>query len=727
MPAEETEKAAGLETTSLPPALLARPDAQALLLALKRRWLLSCCVAVLGAVTASLAAWLFVPAPKPTAQALLHVEATQPWVAYHRAESKSDFQNYQRTQIALVKSRFVLNSALRQPEVAALQLVREPLDPIAWLQKELIVDFTVAPEIMRVAMTGHQPDDMRTLVGKISRAYLDEIVKREEVKRRDRHEKLKEIHERYQETLRTKRRTLRELVENVGTGDPNTLALKQRLAQEQLALSAKELLQLESDLRRLQTEMGVRQSSPDAPEEIVLTEADLDELLRKDPTLERLLQRQVQLEQDVNEALRVAARGEDEPAVKMLRGELLKLEASIEQRRREARPILAAQYQNRQLRNSKNNLTTLGGRLKLFEELRKNLVKDIDRLSVEARSLNKGSLDIETYKQDIAQTEDTAKKVAAELEAMSVEFQAVPRITELEGAAVSQQDDLARRLMATAGAAFAGLVLSCLTLAWWEHRARRVQSAGEIEHGLGIALMGTVPPLPPVAFAATDTAAMSHDPLDAVRAMALHTARTDALRVLMVTSAVGGEGKTSLVSRLGASLARANRKTLLIDCDLRNPNLHRSFQLKQEPGLSEIMEGSLLADEVIQPTGVNGLSVISAGHVTATALQAISQETLRFILDKLRDDYEFILVDTCPVLPVADALLIGQQVDGVILSVLHDVSQLHQVHGACQGLQRMGARLLGAVVNGISRDSSAQGYHYARQLDQPTTGQPVGT
>jgi len=232
-----------------------------------------------------------------------------------------------------------------------------------------------------------------------------------------------------------------------------------------------------------------------------------------------------------------------------------------------------------------------------------------------------------------------------------------------------------------------------------------------------------VPPLPPVGFAPSDalsgTAPLGHDPLDAVRAMLLHTARTDGQRVLLVTSAVGGEGKTSLVGRLGLSLARSNRRTLLIDCDLRNPNLHRAFQLQPEPGLCEVLEGALLADEAVQSAGVPGLSLLAAGQVTAAALQGIGQENLRIILDKLRDDYEFILIDACPVLPVADALLIGPQVDGVILSVLHDRSQLHQVHAAAQSLQRMGANLLGAVVNGLHRDISAQDYHYGRQPDQP--------
>jgi capsular exopolysaccharide synthesis family protein len=704
--------------------LIASPTARTLLLALQRRWLTACVCAALATVGAAGATWLFLPTPKHTAQTLLHVEAHPPSVVYQRGESKADFQSYQRTQIALVKSRFVLNAALRDPEVASLSLVRDPIDPISWLQRELLVDFTIAPEILRIALTGDQPEEAKVLVAKITKAYLDEIVKREDGKKRDRQQKLKEIHERYQENLRTKRRTLRELIENVGSGDPATIALKQRFSQEQLALTEKELLQLDSELRKLHTELALAKTKETSGADWKVPDADLDDLVQKDLGMQKLVARKAKTEQDISEALHVAVRGENEPRVQSLRKELTSLETTIKERRAELRPKLTEQALSRVRDQMHNNRTAMAERAQSLAELRKVLVKDIDRLAGESRTLNKGSLDIESYRQDIAQTEETAKKVSAELEALTVELKAVPRITELESAFVTQPDDNKRRGWATAAAGVLGLLLALLAVAWQEFRLHRIQSAGELAHGLGIKILGTVPPPAPLG---ADTAALSTaaqvnllpDALDATRAMLLHAARGHAARVVMVTSAVAREGKTTLAGRLAASLARTGRKTLLIDGDLRKPGLHRLFNLADTPGLSDALLATAAVEQTIRETALTGLSVLPAGRVDNAALPAIALENLGILLKELRDQYDLIVVDSPPVLAVADALLIGQQVDGAILSTLHDFSQLPKVYAAYERLTQLEIRVFGAVLNGADAGLAEPDYPYASSSSTP--------
>jgi capsular exopolysaccharide synthesis family protein len=710
---------------SAPPGLAASLNWRTLLLALRRRWLAACVCSVLATLSAAGAIWLFLPTPKHTAQTLLHVEAHPPSVVYQRGESKADFQSYQRTQIALVKSRFVLNAALRDPEVASLSLVRDPIDPIGWLQRELLVDFSIAPEILRIALTGDQPEEAKVLVAKITKAYLDEIVKREDGKKRDRQEKLKEIHERYQENLRTKRRTLRELIENVGSGDPATIALKQRFSQEQLALTEKELLQLDSELRKLQSELSLAKTKENNRADWKVPDADLDDLVQKDLGMQKLNARRIKLEQDISDALRVAVRGENEPRVQSLRKELAALEVTIKERRAELRPKLTEQALSRVHDQMHNNRTAMAERAQSLAELRKVLVKDIDRLASESRTLNKGSLDIESYRQDIAQTEETARKVSAELEVLTVELKAVPRITELESAFVTQPDDYKRRGWATAAAAVLGLLLSLLAIGWRDIRLGRVQSPGELAQGLGIKLLGTVPPLPKLGSeggAAASAAAeinLLPDALDATRAMLLHAARTNAARVVMITSAVAGEGKTTLAGRLAASLARTGRRTLLIDGDLRNPGLHRLFKLPNAPGLSDALLATAAVEETIRQTGFTGLSVLPAGRPDNAIAPAIALENLGILLKELRDQYDLVLIDSPPVLAVADPLLIGQQVDGAILSTLHDFSQLPKVHAAYERLKQLEIRVFGAVLNGTDAGLAEPDYPYGSSSSAP--------
>ena len=183
----------------------------------------------------------------------------------------------------------------------------------------------------------------------------------------------------------------------------------------------------------------------------------------------------------------------------------------------------------------------------------------------------------------------------------------------------------------------------------------------------------------------------------------------------MVTSASGGEGKTSLASQLAASLARSWRKVLLVDGDLRHPAAHKLFELHQEPGFSEVLRGDVPVGDAIKPTALSRLWLLPAGNWDAHAVQALAQDGVRGVFEQLKEQYDFIIVDSCPVLPVADALVLAQHVDGVIFSVLRDVSRVPAVHAAQQKLQALDVRTLGAVVIGASGDVSSAAYNYAAQ------------
>ena len=200
-----------------------------------------------------------------------------------------------------------------------------------------------------------------------------------------------------------------------------------------------------------------------------------------------------------------------------------------------------------------------------------------------------------------------------------------------------------------------------------------------------------------------------------MRAMLLHASRRDGTRVVMVASAMKGEGKTSLACHLATSLARAGRRTLLIDCDLRSPACHRLFDLPAGPGPLRGPRGGL-RHRGRDPRGARtrGPALLTAGRMDALALQGLSQDGLRSLLDELRTRYDFIVVDSAPVLPVADSLLVGQAVDAVIFSVMRDVSRLPMVYEAHERLAALGVRMIGAVVAGVQETSHA--YEYQSQL-----------
>jgi capsular exopolysaccharide synthesis family protein len=190
--------------------------------------------------------------------------------------------------------------------------------------------------------------------------------------------------------------------------------------------------------------------------------------------------------------------------------------------------------------------------------------------------------------------------------------------------------------------------------------------------------------------------------VDAVRTRLLHDVRSGGMQVIMITSAMGSEGKTTLASQLAASLARAWRKTLLVDGDLRNPAAHQLFSLSLEPGFCEVLRGEAVHAEAIKPTPLSRLWLMPAGQWDGHAVQALAQDKVGSMFDELKEHYDFIIVDSCPVLALADALLLGQHVDGVVFSIFRDVSRTPLVHTAQQMLQGIEIRILGGVVIGCS-------------------------
>jgi capsular exopolysaccharide synthesis family protein len=194
---------------------------------------------------------------------------------------------------------------------------------------------------------------------------------------------------------------------------------------------------------------------------------------------------------------------------------------------------------------------------------------------------------------------------------------------------------------------------------------------------------------------------MLTESVDSFRTQLLHTARKNSLQIVMVSSAGSGEGKTSLSCHLAISLARSGLKTLLVDGDLRNPSAHDLFQLSLEPGLCEMLQDSALGSEAIRRTPVTGLWVLPAGKCTPRVLELLAQEPLAKVFAELREGFDFVIVDSSPILPVTDPLIFAQQSDGVIFSFMREVTRLGAARAAIDRLHALNVVTLGAVVSGI--------------------------
>ncbi len=142
---------------------------------------------------------------------------------------------------------------------------------------------------------------------------------------------------------------------------------------------------------------------------------------------------------------------------------------------------------------------------------------------------------------------------------------------------------------------------------------------------------------------------------------------------IMVTSPNPSEGKTMVVSNLAQSYALNERQVVMIDCDLRKPRLHKIFQLDSQPGLSNYLTGSATLEEILRPTAIPNLTIITAGARPPNPGNLLNSETFKELLAQLREQFHHIIIDTPPVLGFADARFVSALVDGVLLVTRHNI------------------------------------------------------
>ncbi|MBB3083223.1 capsular exopolysaccharide synthesis family protein [Geodermatophilus sabuli] len=188
-------------------------------------------------------------------------------------------------------------------------------------------------------------------------------------------------------------------------------------------------------------------------------------------------------------------------------------------------------------------------------------------------------------------------------------------------------------------------------------------------------------------------------------------------RVLMVSSAMPSEGKTTVAVNLALSLADAGKRVALIEADLRRPRVISYLGLVDGAGLTNVLTGQAQVEEVEQPYGKDGaLVVVGAGPTAPNPAQLLASGAMRALLEELRAGHDYVILDAPPLLPVADATGLAVLVDGVLLSVRHGNTTKEQVQRTRATLDRVGARTIGAVLNIVPvRDDISSAYGYDRE------------
>lgn len=185
----------------------------------------------------------------------------------------------------------------------------------------------------------------------------------------------------------------------------------------------------------------------------------------------------------------------------------------------------------------------------------------------------------------------------------------------------------------------------------------------------------------------------------------------ESLKTILVTSPAPQEGKTTVAINLGGGFALSNKKTLVVDCDLRKPRLHQILERDKKPGLIDYLVGEFNLDQIIFSTEISNLSIITSGTIPTNPAEMLDSRQMEEFLTKVRSMYDYVILDSPPIVAVTDAEILAKKVDGSILVVSADVTEESMLERAVQLLKHDNSTLIGTVLNNFSTKPGYGSYY----------------
>ena len=184
------------------------------------------------------------------------------------------------------------------------------------------------------------------------------------------------------------------------------------------------------------------------------------------------------------------------------------------------------------------------------------------------------------------------------------------------------------------------------------------------------------------------------------------------VKSLVVTSSNAGEGKSTVSGNLAYTFFQSGKRVLIIDCDLRKPSLHRKFNVSNEVGLTDVLVGTSELNKVMKKIDDN-LYLLTTGTLPPNPAEIIGSNTMENFLDECKINFDYIILDTPPILPVTDSKLLAIKADATVLVVRSEISKSKHVSQAFKELEKVNANVIGTILNDVEMHSEKLYYDYS--------------
>ena len=343
-------------------------------------------------------------------------------------------------------------------------------------------------------------------------------------------------------------------------------------------------------------------------------------------------------------------------------------------------------------------------------DLDERMKADLADAEAEAKRAALFEVEDQRRKDEIARKKDQWKTVTTELETFGVrKEQEGYRVDQIAQVRIEQSKKRMIKIIGACGVLGVAVVFALAYFREWTDT--RIRSADELRQLVPAAVIGEVPGYQHAAAARSGVdgrlcffhrpASREAEAFRNVRASLLHAQAGGGARVIQVSSPEPGDGKSVSAANLALALAQSGRRVLLIDADLRRPTVHSLFRVPQEVGLADVLSREIAWPNAVRATQIDGLSLITAGACPENPAELLISADLRGLLQGARDEFDFVIVDTPPILAVSDPAVVAPQTDGMLLVVRMQKNKHGALRRTLATLKAHGAAIIGVVANDV--------------------------
>lgn len=648
-------------------------------------------------------------------KAILRVRNRTPYIAFPQPSTGRD--PFVSTQLGLLRTRSILEPAVESLSAEFTSLPGGG-DKTDWLKNSL--DTKVRAELVYLSFTSEEAALSKTALDAILNSYLKYSQSFHSVTNDRVIELLVQERENRQAIVNSAKEKIRKEVEQSGSVFTDS-QYSEAVTEGSFTAMERLLINTEVELEVLRARLMSEQERIESGEAEKATEQQLAEFVAASPEVSGLRQT-IAVEAERLEGYMARLKDpESSPLVIKAKRRISNLQADLGKATLRLRADAERSFVAVSEAAITEQLDELENQVAAKTKIRDRLA---ERLQKQTSKLNNEVIDVEFARAELARQEDIYDKISARIVALQTERAAPDRVEvidrpQLPVSPISR--DWKKILVGILVGLFAPLVPCFL----YERLAERVSNADSVTAGSGVDVLGETAKLPRFiekSGVGAEGLRPFQDSVSCVASMLQLSNKIEGSTVVGVLSSISGEGKTSFSSQLGISLAQVTQApVLLIEADFRAPDMRHLLNLDKVNGLTEILIGEKEVADVVQEDVAPGLAcrldVLTAGLQSDRSLP-VDAKRFRELIDQLREHYEYIVIDTSPLLSTNESLSIATLTDVNLLCAMKGHSRMSQVRSSLARLARISVRPEGIVLNGVEHNSYYSRYgRYGTQVE----------